>query len=161
MEIKAVTKYIKISPRKTRLVADMIRGRNALRSVKILEAVNKRAAQVINKTLNSAISNARNKEAEEETLKIKKIFVDGGPIYKRFMPRAMGRATMIKHPTSHITIILSDEDRRQIMPGKKKGKEKGRIRKRFGIKKRNSGKDNTAVRKTVSKAKAKKKRVKS
>lgn len=109
MEFKAVTKFIRISPRKTRLVADTVRGRNALQSQALLETVNKRAARIIGKTLNSAISNARQKEVKEESLWIKKIFIDGGPLYKRYMPRAMGRATMIRRPTSHVTIILSDE----------------------------------------------------
>lgn len=109
MEFSAVSRFIRISPRKTRLVADLIRGKNAIMSVQLLGTVNKRAARIIGKTLNSAISNARQKEAEENSLWIKKIVIDGGPQYKRFMPRAMGRATMIKHPTSHITIVISDE----------------------------------------------------
>lgn len=109
MEAKAVSKYIRISPRKTRLVADIIRGKNALVSQQLLQTVNKRAAKVIGKTLNSAVSNAKHKEGKEESLWIKKILVDGGPIYKRYMPRAMGRATEIRRPTSHITIVLSDE----------------------------------------------------
>ena len=163
MEIKAVTKYVRISPRKTRLVADMIRGRNAMQSVRILEAVNKRAAKVINKTLNSAISNARNKEVSEEGLKIKRIFVDGGPVNKRFMPRAMGRATMIKHPTSHITIILTDEGRNapRIVKKEKNEKKKSRLGERFAIKKRVSKEDKPAKKKTESKKETKKKQVKS
>lgn len=109
MEIKAVSKYIRISPRKTRLVADIIRGKNAVVSQQVLGAVNKRAARIINKVLNSAVSNARQKDIKEESLWIKRILVDGGPLYKRYMPRAMGRATMIRRPTSHITVVLSDE----------------------------------------------------
>lgn len=109
MEVKAVTKYIRISPRKTGLVAATIRGRNALESQQILGMMNKRAARVIGKTLNSAISNARQKEVKEESLWVKKILIDGGPVYKRYMPRAMGRATMIRRRTSHVTVVLSDE----------------------------------------------------
>lgn len=110
MEVKAVTKFLRISARKTRLVADMVRGRNALEASQLLNIVNKRAAKEIARTLNSAISNAKQKDLNEESLWIKRIFIDGGPTYKRYMPRAMGRATMIKHPTSHITVILGGEE---------------------------------------------------
>lgn len=109
MEVRAVSKYIRISPRKTGLVAALVRGKPALESQEILQAMNKRAAKVIGKVLNSAISNAKQKEIKEESLWIKRIFVDGGPMYKRYMPRAMGRATMIRRRTSHITVVLSDE----------------------------------------------------
>lgn len=119
MEFRAVSRFIRISPRKTRLVADLIRGKNAVESQQLLETVNKRAARIIGKTLNSVISNAKQKEVEEGSLWIKKIMIDGGPLYKRYMPRAMGRATMIRHPTSHITVVLSDEER--ILKSKKEG----------------------------------------
>jgi large subunit ribosomal protein L22 len=109
MEVKSISKYIRISPRKTRLVADLVRGKGAVRSLGILHAVNKKAAKEIIKTLSSAISNAKNREMKEDSLWIKKIVVDGGPMYKRYMPRAMGRATMIRHTTSHITVLLSDQ----------------------------------------------------
>jgi large subunit ribosomal protein L22 len=122
MEVKAVTKYIRISPRKTRLVADLVRGKNAVRSVGLLNNVNKKAAKEILKTLTSAISNAKNQELKEESLWIKKIVIDGGPMYKRYMPRAMGRATMIRHTTSHITVLLSDE--KTGLKAKKKEKKK-------------------------------------
>lgn len=112
MEVRAVSKYIRISPRKTRLVADIVRGKNAVVSQQLLGTVNKRAARIINDVLNSAVSNARQKEIKEDSLWIKKILVNGGPLYKRYMPRAMGRATMIKRPTSHITVVLSDEKSR-------------------------------------------------
>lgn len=116
MEFRAISRFVRISPRKTRLVADLVRGENAIESQQLLETVNKRAARIIGTTLNSAISNARQKEVEEESLWIKKIVIDGGPLYKRYMPRAMGRATMIRHTTSHITVVLSDEKR--ILKGK-------------------------------------------
>lgn len=109
MEAKAVAKYIRISPRKTRLVVDLVRGKNAMIALGFLEAMNKRAARILVKVLNSAIANARQKEMNVDQLKIGKAFVDGGVIYKRYMPRAMGRATIIKRPTSHITIVLNDE----------------------------------------------------
>lgn len=108
MEVRAVSKFLRISPRKTGLVADVIRGKKALNALSILNAMNKRAARLIAKTLVSAISNAKNREINEESLRVAKVFVDGGPMFRRYMPRAMGRATMIRHKTSHITIVLSD-----------------------------------------------------
>jgi len=115
MEAKAIGKFIRISPRKMRLVVDLIRGKNANNSVNILEAMTKKAAKVTNKVLVSAIANAKQKELDVDKLFIKKITVDGGPAYKRYMPRAMGRATIIKRPTSHITVILSDETKSNLI----------------------------------------------
>jgi len=75
----------------------------------MLNVMNKKAAGVVAKTLKSAIANAQQKEVEVNNLWIKTALVDGGPVYKRYLSRAMGRATVIKRPTSHITLILSDE----------------------------------------------------
>lgn len=108
MEAKAMSKFVRISPRKTRLVVDLIRGKNAEESLSMLNVMNKKAAGIIAKTLKSAIANARIKELDVDTLWVKQANVDGGPVYKRFLSRAMGRATVIRRPTSHITLILSD-----------------------------------------------------
>lgn len=109
MEVRAVSKFVRISPRKTNLVAALVRDRKAPEAMAVLQSLNKYAARIIAKTLASAISNAKNKDMDEKSLWIKSIKIDGGPMYKRYMPRAMGRATMIKHRTSHINILLSDE----------------------------------------------------
>lgn len=112
MEAKAISKYVRISPRKTRLVIDLIKNKGAIDSTQVLEAMGKRAARVVTKVLASAIANARQKELDVDKLWIRTAMVDGGPVYKRYMPRAMGRATMIRKPTSHITIVLSDETKK-------------------------------------------------
>ena len=109
MESVARSKYIRISPRKARLVADMIRGKSAEKALHALTFTEKSAARIIKKILNSAIANAENKgDIDVDTLYVKKIFVDQGPTWKRFRPRAMGRATSIQKKTSHITIVLDE-----------------------------------------------------
>jgi len=96
-----------MGPRKVRLITDMVKGRKALRARDILALTNKRAVTPVLKLLNSAIANAKNNfKLNEETLFIKNITVDGGPMLKRWMPKAHGRATPIRQRTSHITMIL-------------------------------------------------------
>ena len=145
MEAKAVSKYIRISPRKTRLVIDLVRKKKADNSVQILEAMNKRAAKIISKVLASAIANAAVKDLNVDNLWIKKAFVDKGPIYKRFMPRAMGRATAIKKPTSHITIILSDEGKGRKAEIKQPEPKKKRAFPKLGRKNVKKGKDSNKI----------------
>ena len=105
---KAYTKYIRVSPRKLRQVIDLIRGEKANRALLILVASNKRASVYAQKTLASAISNARgNPAVKEDELFISKITADKGPMLKRYRAAAMGRATMIRHRTSHLKVELS------------------------------------------------------
>jgi large subunit ribosomal protein L22 len=109
MESIAKARYIRISPRKARLVADMIRGKPAEHAVKTLQFTPKSASRIIKKVLDSAIANAENKgDIDVDTLYVKRIFVDQGPTWKRYLPRAMGRATLIQKKTSHITIVLDE-----------------------------------------------------
>ncbi len=109
MEAVARARYIRIAPRKARLVADMIRGKSAEQASQLLSYTPKAAAPIIRKVLLSAIANAENKgDIDVDTLYVKSIFVDQGPTQKRFRPRAMGRATTIQKKTSHITIILDE-----------------------------------------------------
>ena len=115
MEAKAVAKYIRISPRKARLVADMIRGKSVTQAVSTVRFCNKKAAGLIEKVLLSAVANAKQVTgSEEEVLTVKSIFVDEGPTLKRFLPRAMGRATRIRKRTSHITVVVDDGDAGEI-----------------------------------------------
>ncbi len=96
-----------MGPRKVRLVTDLVKGRSVKKAQDILSLTNKRAARPILKLLNSAIANAKNNfKLEEDSLKIKNITVDGGPMLKRWMPKAHGRATPIRERTSHVTIFL-------------------------------------------------------
>ncbi len=96
-----------MSPRKVRLVADIIRGLKTDQAIAQLEVANKAAARPVLKLLNSAIANAEhNFKLESNSLIVKTIYVDGGPVLKRSTPKAFGRATPIHKRTSHITIIL-------------------------------------------------------
>jgi len=105
---KALVKYIRISPRKTREVIHLVNGRHVNEALAILKNTNKRAARVLIKLLNSAIANTnRIPNMRHEDLYISKLSADGGPFLKRYMAQAQGRATMIKKRTSHIKIELA------------------------------------------------------
>lgn len=107
--IKAKLRHLRISPRKVRLVTDLIKGLDVKKAQKQLEFSPKGVATPILKLLNSAIANARhNANLDENNLYISSILVDPGPTLKRWMPRAMGRATSIMKRTSHITISLEE-----------------------------------------------------
>jgi large subunit ribosomal protein L22 len=99
-----------MAPRKAQLVADLIRGKRSEEALNILTFTEKAAAKIIIKVLKSAIANATQKKTVDiDRLYIKKITVDQGPTMKRYQPRALGRATMIRKRTSHITIVLDEE----------------------------------------------------
>lgn len=107
---QAVLKFVRMSPQKARLLADLVRGKKVDEAINTLKFSNQRAASVIRKVLESAIANAENNfGADVDELKVQEIFVDQGPVMKRTMPRAKGRADRISKPTSHITIRVSDE----------------------------------------------------
>lgn len=109
MEVKAITRYVRISPRKARLVTELIKGKPVEEALTILRFVPKKAARLVDKTLRSALANAeQNPNIDVDTLYIKRIFVDGGPTMKRWRARAMGRATKILKRSSHITVILDE-----------------------------------------------------
>ena len=110
MEITAKLKYLRQSPRKVRLVADLIRGKSASAALVELRHLPKRAALPIEKLLRSALANAsHNFQLGSSGFSIKDIRVDEGPMKTRFMPRAFGRSYPIRKRTSHITLILSDQ----------------------------------------------------
>jgi large subunit ribosomal protein L22 len=110
MEVKARLRFARISPRKARLVADLVRGKRSEESLNILTFTKKASAKIIIKLLKSAIANAtQKKNIDIDRLYIKQITVDQGPTMKRFQPRALGRATMIRKRTSHINIVLDEK----------------------------------------------------
>lgn len=112
-QVTAKLRFLRMGPRKVRLVADMIRGKKVLRALDILSVLPKRAAHPVLKLLNSAVANAKhNHSLAVEDLKISEIYVDGGPVLKRSMPKAHGRATPIRERTSHINLVLSTFDKR-------------------------------------------------
>lgn len=107
-EIKANLKYLHIAPRKTRAVADVIKGKSATEAEVVLKFLRRRASTPILKLLKSAIANAKhNFNIEKDKLTIKSIKVDQGPVLKRFMPRARGMAAPIKRRQSHVTLVLT------------------------------------------------------
>jgi len=110
MEVRAVGKYLRVSPFKVRLVADLVRGKRVEEALTILKFLPKKSGRLINKTLRSAVANAENMQTiDVDTLVIKTIQVDEGPRLKRWRPRAMGRAARILKRTSHITMVLAEQ----------------------------------------------------
>jgi large subunit ribosomal protein L22 len=107
--MKAVLKNYRQSPRKVRLVADMVRGKGVEEALATLTFVNKRSAGPLAKLIRSAIASARSKGLDVSTLIIKKITVDEGTVYRRFMPRARGSASPINRRNSHINIELAEK----------------------------------------------------
>jgi len=123
VETKAVARYIRISPRKARLVVDMIRGRDLAAAEQILDFSDKGAARVVSKVLRSAAANAENNNGlAAEGLFVSKVFVDEGPTLKRFRPRAMGRATRINKRTCHITVILDEREPQKVTSRRRRRK---------------------------------------
>ena len=115
-EIKAKLNYLRISPRKVRLAADLMRNQKVRKAIKQLIFLNKRAARPLKKMLESALANARNNFGikNEDRLYVKEIRVDEGPMLKRYLPRAFGRAAMIRKKTSHVSIILSEQEDNEV-----------------------------------------------
>ena len=112
MEAKAVVRHVRISPRKVRIVANMIRGQTVDSALGLLKLLPKSSAKVISKLVGSAAANADDLSrgsVDTDALFVKAVQVDNGPIIKRWLPRAMGRANRIQRRTSHITIVVADE----------------------------------------------------
>jgi large subunit ribosomal protein L22 len=116
MEARAMQRTVRQSPRKMRLVVDLVRGRPVGEAFAILRFSKKHAARQISKVLLSAVANARehagkaNERLDEDTLYVKHAAVDPGPSLKRFMPAAQGRATPIRKRTSHVTIVVATKE---------------------------------------------------
>lgn len=109
MEVKAVGKYMRVQPRKVRIIADQVRGRNAVHAAALLQFHKSKSAHLLRKILVSAIANAaENHGLSADTLNISAITVDEGPRLKRMQARAMGRGNRIVKKTSHITVVVED-----------------------------------------------------
>jgi large subunit ribosomal protein L22 len=109
-EIKAVAKYIRMSPNKVRRVLNQIRGKSYREALMILEFMPYSACKPVLQVLQSAASNAQNNNGLQKTsLLINKAYADEGPVLKRFRPRAQGRGFKIKKPTCHITVCLTED----------------------------------------------------
>jgi large subunit ribosomal protein L22 len=111
MEARAITRFVRLSPRKVRLVVDQIRGKGVEEALNILKFVPKRSAGIVAKTLRTAVANAENTQSVDvDRLYVKRAMVDEGGMWKRFMPRAQGRATRIRKRLSHVTIIVDEAE---------------------------------------------------
>lgn len=109
-QTRAVAKYIRIAPRKMRLVVDLVRGKSVAEALAILKFTPRAGSPVVEKVLKSAIANAENNHnMDVDQLFVKEIFVDEGPTLKRFHPRAQGRAFSILKRTSHVTVVVSEK----------------------------------------------------
>jgi len=111
VEAKAVARYVRISPRKARQVVDLIRGKDIGEALAILRYTPKRASAVVAKVVKSAAANAENNlQMDRDSLYIKACYVDQGPTLKRYQPRAMGRADLLRRRTSHITVVVAEKE---------------------------------------------------
>ncbi len=109
MEAKATLRYLRMAPRKVRLVADLVRGRRVEEAIQILRFTRRRASQPIRKLIESAVANAENNHGLDiDQLWIREIRVDEGPTLKRWRPRARGRACQILKRTSHVSVVLEE-----------------------------------------------------
>lgn len=111
MEARAISRYVRIAPRKMVLVADLVRGKSVNEALNILHFTPKRASGIIEKTLRSALANLMDKEDTRkiniDAARISEIRVNEGPTWKRFRPRAMGRAARIRKRTSHLYVTIT------------------------------------------------------
>jgi large subunit ribosomal protein L22 len=109
MEVSAKLKYVRISPQKCRLVADLVRGKPVSHALSSLKFMPKKGAKVVHKALYAAVSNAENNNgADIDELKVHRIFVDAAPVLKRSFARAKGRGSRIVKRNSHVTVVISD-----------------------------------------------------
>jgi large subunit ribosomal protein L22 len=112
MESKAVLRNVRISARKARLVADLVRGRFVSEAIEMLAFTQKKSAPLVKKLIESAVANAEHAAQRDDSgididdLFVKTIYVDAGPMLRRFRPRAQGRATKVLKKTAHITVVL-------------------------------------------------------
>ena len=111
MEARAIARYVRVAPRKARVVIDQVRGKSVVQAREILAFTNRAAAEPVAKCLNSAVANAEHQhQVRPEQLVVKAAYVDEGPTLKRIRPRAKGSASRIRKRTSHITIIVAPRE---------------------------------------------------
>lgn len=124
MEAKAINRYIGTSPRKMRLVVDLIRGKGVEEALSILHFTTKAASKTAEQVLRSAISNVQNKEesgrVDTATLYVKEAFVNGGAMAKRVLPAPMGRAFRVRKRSNHITIVVAQREQAKVIVPKAK-----------------------------------------
>jgi len=116
MEARAIARFVRMSPRKVRLVVDLIRGKSVNDAYAILQFSKKGAAETVSKTLRSAVANAQNRAQDQgemvdvDDMVVREAFVNEGPTLRRFRAAAMGRAAPIRKRTSHITVVVESKE---------------------------------------------------
>ncbi len=109
MEVKASLNYARVGEQKARLVANLVRGKDVSDALKILTFANKKTAGLLKKVIESAVANAEQaKTVDVDKLFVKTVWVDQGPVMKRFRPRAQGRASGVRKRMSHINVVLDE-----------------------------------------------------
>ncbi len=130
VEVRAVGKYIRVSPYKVRQIADLIRGKDLEEARFITTFSPQRAARLVGKVLESAVANAENNDSlRADDLMVVNCYVDEGPTLKRWRPRAYGRATRIRKRTSHITVIVGEREELE-EKGRRGSKRRGGARRK-------------------------------
>ena len=121
MKVTATLRYARISPRKVRAVADLVRGLSVEEALAQLYHGERRAARPLRKLMETAIANAEhNFSLDRSGLRISEVRVDGGPVFKRGMPRGFGRVGLIRHRTSHIKVVLEGDKKLDVPKVKEK-----------------------------------------
>ena len=131
---KAVSRFIRIAPRKMRVVIDTVRYKHPEQAFDILMTFKKKAARIVEKVLKSAVANAKVLGMDEARLYISDIRADGGPTMKRFMERSMGRGNRILKRTTHLSLILREGEKRLAAPANPAAKEEHKENPKTGIK---------------------------
>ncbi len=109
METRAIARFVRISPQKIRLVIDQVRGKKVEEALNMLAFAPQKGARILKKVIHSAVANAQeNAGMDVDSLYISRAYADEGPTIKRWMPRALGRATRIRKRTSHITVVVDE-----------------------------------------------------
>jgi large subunit ribosomal protein L22 len=109
IEARAKAKFLRLSPRKARVVVDLVRGKRVPEALAVLSLCRKAAAKPVKAVIQSAVANAAQGErVDEEMLRVKQAYVDPGPSLKRWRPRAMGRASRVLKRTSHVTVVVEE-----------------------------------------------------
>ena len=163
MEARCVAKYLRVAPRKMRLVANLVRGKNVNEAIGLLKFTPKAGAKPALKAIQSAVANIVNRDdsrdVDPDTLFVRTIFVDEGPALKRYLPRAMGRATPIIKRMSHLTVLVAApveevEEAAEVAPAEEtvSAKPAARAKKKTLADKRSGAKAKTA--KTTKTAKS-------
>lgn len=123
MKARAVIKYLRIAPRKVRLVLDTIREKPVKEALYRLAVLNKKGARLAEEGLKSALANAKVLKMDEGRLYVSEVKADGGPTFKRFMSRSMGRADRILKRTTHLTVVLEEAAKKISPPSQPLGTE--------------------------------------